>query len=453
MLFELLPTLAMLAVVALFMRSHRGAPVVQIHALIVASYLNVFPALDYVFSDGQGMAGFMRYQLLIIVFFQLPLLALTHFWLPRAARPVAAEAPARLSPWLPAIFALLLAGFWLVALRYDLFFRRVGHDALQRYSAEVPELLLYLYRGAVETAFFAIIFLWTTLRSVTRTSRHYRLYQASLAGYLLTFVLFFGANSRMQFVLLMLCLVCTQPHIADFLLRRVKLLRFSALLALLVFGLTLMRELVLEDNERIDTADLADLLWTAGWLIAARLDAIVVLYRLEDMGFDPWGFQLSGVTHVLEFYVSFFTDPATFASIKESLVTSPSVEIVNRLLGGNEIDFPKAMMLDMFLGFGVPGLLAVAAALGALLAWVQRHLNRFRGFTPAFLLSLYMLPMLLEFEKEFIGFFFAFLKWTPALLLVYLLRPRFGSAARRGAAPAPAAASTPPLQAAGGEAA
>ena len=430
MWYDLVPTLAMLGVVAAFMRHHRGAPVVQIHALIVASYLNVFPGLDYLFSDGLGMAGFMRYQWLIILFFQLPLLAVTHLVAAQARldKPAALPAPARLSPWLPLLLGALLLAFWYVALQYELFFRRLGHEGLQRNTAEVPGLLLYFYRGAVETAFLVIVFLWTTLRSVARSSRHYGRYQWILVAYLATFLLFFGANSRMQFVLLLLCLVCTQPQIADFLLKRIKLLRFGVLLALLVLGLTLFRELYLEDNDRIDTAALPDLLVAVGWLIAARLDSVVILYRLHELGFDPWGFDLSGVAHVFNFYVSFFTDPATYVAIKESLVTSPSVEIVNRMLSTSEMDFPKSMILDMFLSFGVLGLLATAVLLGSMVGLVQRQLLAFRGFRPAFLVSLYLLPMLLEFEKEFIGLLFAFLKWTPALLLLYLLRPRFRAA-------------------------
>jgi hypothetical protein len=337
---------------------------------------------------------------------------------------------------LPAALAVLLTGFWIVAIGYDLFFRRLGHDALQRASAEVPAALLYLYRGAIETAFFVIVFLWTLLRHVSARSRHYGPYRFVLTAYIVTFVLFFGANSRMQFVLLLLCLVCTQPGLATFLLQRVRLLRFVLLLALLVFALTLLRELVLEDNARVDASDLPDLLMTAGWLIAARLDALAILYRLNEIGFSPFGFELSGVAHVLNFYWSFFFDPAAYDAIKESLVTSPSVAVVNRMLPVDEVDFPKAMILDMLLSFGVLGLMATAAALGAALIWVQRRIGAFRGFTRHYVVAIYALPMLLEFEKEFIGLFFAFAKWTPALLLVYLLRPRF--AARPRSAPRPA---------------
>ena len=88
------------------------------------------------------------------------------------------------------------------------------------------------------------------------------------------------------------------------------------------------------------------------------------------------------------------------------------------------------MILDMFLSFGAAGLVATGCLLGWLIGVVQRSLSSpFRDFRPSLLVSLYALPSLLEFEKEFIGFFFAFLKWSPALLLVYWTRPRFTSRA------------------------
>lgn len=445
---DLLPTLAMLVVAGWFIRQHRGLPVLQVYALIVTSYLNIFPALDLVFSNGEGMNGFFGYQCLIIAFFELPLLIVAHQMAPRWRRSnanAAAAAPprARLSALLPVVLGLMLVAFWFVALRYDLFFRRLGHEGLLRNTAEVPSLLLYLYRGAVETAFFVMVFLWTVLRCVRPDSRRYREYQIVLAGYLGTFVLFFAANSRMQFVLLLLCLICTQPPLAQFLLKPSRLLRFGLLLAVLVFGLTLFRELYLEDNDRIATGDLSELLLAAGWLIAARLDSVVIMYRMHDAGFNPLGFDLSGVMHVLNFYASFFTDPATYASIKESLVTSISVEVVNRRLSASEVDFPKSMILDMFLSFGVTGLVITAIALGSMVGRVQGHLKHFHGFTPALMVSLYALPMLLEFEKEFMGLFFAFLKWTPMLALLYLERPRFASQRRARRIEVPPAAGAP----------
>lgn len=422
-----LPTLAMLGLVIWFIGRHRGRATIQIQTLIVASYLNFFPALDYVLSGGVGMESFSYYQSIIILFFQIPHLFVTHHVAVNARLKVVAFRPtlAYLSPVLPWILCALLVGFWLVSLRYELFFRRLGHEGLQRNTAEVPGLLLYFYRCAVETAYFVIAFLWTVVRCVAYQSRHHWLYKSILWAYLVTFVLFFAANSRMQLVLLLLCLICSQPKIADFLLKRIRPWRFVLLLGLLVLGHTLFREIYLENNERIAADNVLELLLITCRLIAARLDSVVILYQLNSFGFDPWGFELSGVKHVINFYVSFFTDLAAYDSIKASLVTSPSVEVINQMLSTPVVDFPKSMILDMFLTFGVLGLITTAILMGTIVGLVQRNLLRFRGFRPAYLVSLYALPMLLEFEKELIGTLFAWLKWTPVLVLLYLLRPRF----------------------------
>jgi hypothetical protein len=425
MWIDLLPTVFILIFVAWFIVQHRGAPVLQIYALIVTCYLNLFPALDYLFSNGEGMANFVYFQVLIFGFFQLPLLYIAHasFRGLGLLSVQVVHAPVLLSGYLPIILGILLLAFWFVAIQYDLFFRRLGHETLAMNSASVPGALLYLYRCVVETSFFVIIFLWTTLRCASEDSPFYRGYQMTLAGYIFTFGLFFAANSRMQFVLLILCLICTQPSVADFLFRRV--MRFGLTMLLLVFGLTLFRELFLEANGRLDLESLYGLLLDTGGLIAARLNSVVVLYQLQEAGFDPFGFQISGILHVLNFYGSFVFNPADYEEIKATLVTSPSVEIINRLMSSTEVDFPKSMIMDMFLSFGVLGLLLTATILGTSLGRLQRQLLLFNGFTPAFLISLYALPLLLAFEKEFLGMIFSFIKWLPILLLLYLLSPRF----------------------------
>jgi hypothetical protein len=432
----------MIAIVGWYIVRHRGQLVLQLHALITVSYLNIFPMLDYLFSDGLGMESFGSYQWLVVMFFQLPLLLATHAAAGRRPPrpPVHAREPAALSPLLPWLLVAVLASFWYVALNYNLFFRRLGHAGLQHNTAEVPGALLYIYRASVESAFFVIIFLCATLDRVAPQSRYLARYRLTLIAYAGSYALFFLVNSRMQFVLLLLCIVCTQPRIADYLTRRVNLPSFVLLLVLLVLGLTLLREIVLEDNNRVDTGDIGELLRTAGWLIAARLDSVYILNVLDTTGFNVWGFDMTGISKVIELYMSYFTDPATYNAIKESLITSPSVAVVNRLLSSSDIDFPKSMILDMFLTFGTLGLLTTAILLGTMIGRVQRRLICFRGFNLTFLVSLYALPMLLEFEKEFIGFLVSFLKWIPALLLCYWLRPRFPKtrAAKRGlCSPAP----------------
>ena len=426
MWFDLLPTLLIVALVGWFIRRHRGLPVVQVYAVIVASYLNIFPALNFLFSKGEVINSFAVYQWLIIGFFELPMLFFSHRIAGRfhRAQPDFRSAAARLSPVLPLTLGVMLLAFWFVAIHYNLFLRRLGHLGLMSYTAEVPTLLLYLYRSTVETAFFVITFLWTVLRCVRRDSHYYGGYVFVLTAYLVSFLLFFLVNSRMQFLLLLLCLICTQPPVADFLLRRGRMLRFGLNLLAVVIGLTLFRELYLEDNNRLETENLTDLLLGVGGLISARLDSIAILYRMRDAGFDPLGFDLTGVLHVVRFNVAFFTDPATYASIKASIVTSPSVAIVNRFLSVDEMDFPKSMILDMFLSFGVLGLVIAGSVLGSIVGWLQRQLKGLGGFSLPVMVSLYALPMLLEFEKEFMSLLVGILKWIPIFALLYWARPR-----------------------------
>lgn len=426
MWIETAPSILMLTIVGWYIRSHRQQPVLLIYVLITACYLNVFPMLNYLLSEGGGMESFSYYQWLVVLFFELPLLTTAHFVAGRSLREFSRKPErATLSPWLPLLLIILLAGFWYVALRYDLFYRRLGHAVLQSNTAEVPLFLLFIYRSAVETSFFVLMFMWTMLHYVSVESRYYRGYKWAFIIYLGSFLLFYISNSRMHVVLLLLCAFCTHPKFVEIIQRRIRLLPLGFGLAALLIGLTLLRELVLEDNNRVDTTDYVGILRTILWLIAARLDSLYILHELNRVGFNGLSFDLTGFAHAISFTFSFFIDPQTYNAIKESLVTSPTVVIVNRMLGSNEVDFPKSMALDMLLSFGFLGLLVTAVLLGNLIGRIQCRINSFRGYQIGFCVSLYALPMLLQFEKEFIGFLFAFLKWLPALLLIYWLRPRF----------------------------
>jgi hypothetical protein len=428
MWIDAVPSVVMLTIVGWYVARHFKQPVLQVHALITASYLNLFPMLNYLLSDRLGMESFSYYQWLIVLLFQLPLLLITHLTAGSTARVSAYKRElAALSPWLPWMLLIVLAGFWYVALGYDLFYRRIGHMGLQRNTAEVPVALLYFYRIAVETSFFVMMFLLTTLNYVAPNSRYYWRYKMSLLACVGSFVPFYIANSRMHFVLLILCIFCTQPRTAHSVASRFGMLPLSLATATLVLCLTLLRELLLEDNGRLETGDVVDMLHSASSLIAARLDSLSMLNELDLVGFKAWGFDLTGMAHTISFNVSFFTDPETYRTIKESLITSPSVKLVNELLFRPEVDFPKSMILDMLLSFGVTGLIVTAVLLGTMIGRVQHYLNSFRGFSLAFLGSLYALPMLLEFEKEFVGFLLAFIKWIPALIFIYWQRPRFGN--------------------------
>ncbi len=420
----------MLAVAAIFIRLYQGLLVFQVFTLIVAAYLNIFPALNYVLSNGVGFEAFFTLQCLIGAFFQVPLFILMRVASVKSQKQdlsisyVSQQEQIKLSPALPLAFIVLLAGFWYVAIYYDLFLRRIGHAELQLATSKVPILLLYTYRCVIETSFFAIFFLLTTIRAVKSSAKYYLLYLLLLVLYLISFVLFFFENSRMHLILLLIVVLCSGVGFKFIFERKMHVLLLSLLMVALVIGTTLLRELVIEGNNRIDTANLWSLMISTGELIASRLDALLILYRLAGTEFDPLGFDLSGVEHVLKLYSSFFFDQASYNSIKSSLVTSPSVVIVNRLLRTAEVDFPKAMILDMFLTFGISGLVMTALLLSSLVAWIERHVHQLLNFNSAYLISIYILPLIFQFEKELIGFLLAIVKWSPMLVLVYVFRPR-----------------------------
>jgi hypothetical protein len=271
MWINFLPSIFILSFVGWYISRHVGKLVLQMYILIASCYLNLFPSIHYLYVNGEGMYRFAYLQLIIFLFFQVPIMCFAHFnfyLAPSALTHVMMSRKARLSSYLPVILILLLLVFWFVAIEYELFFRRIGHEGLMRISGEVPLLLLYLYRCVVETAFFIIIFLCAILRVALPNSRYYQLYKIALATYLVTFLIFFAANSRMQFVLLLICLICTQPTLNLFVSKR--FIKFSLMLVPIVFGLTLFRELYLEVNERLEIENLYILLLGAADLIATR---------------------------------------------------------------------------------------------------------------------------------------------------------------------------------------
>jgi hypothetical protein len=428
-MIELLPTILFLMVAPFFLHYNNGRPVVQVYFIIVLAYLNFFPSLDFLFQLELGfkMEAFMLFQVYIIAFFELPLM----YFLNRKARVVSRSPavsilhsrPLHLSVILPFFLSALLLAFWFISLRYDLFFVRMGYQGVQDAPPDTPSILLYTYRAAVETSFFVILFLFYTLRSTAKTSSYRSVYKVLLTGYLLTFLVFYVVNSRAHLLVLILLLMCTQARADIFSTKGIKLAVVGVGTLVLLIVHTLLREL-LEKNDRLDFSSIVAIVSSIVGLIAGRLNSLVMLNELANTEFNPFGLQLSGLIHVVYFNIAFITDPQAYASIKASEVTSPSVEIINRLLSVSMVDFPKSHVLDVFLIFGVYGLLILAIFMGKTVSLIQRHTLQGPNFSKSFLVAIYTLTLLFQFDKEFLGFVSNFLKWSPILLLIVYLRPR-----------------------------
>jgi hypothetical protein len=120
-------------------------------------------------------------------------------------------------------------------------------------------------------------------------------------------------------------------------------------------------------------------------------------------------------------------EPNRYAAIKNSLETSSSVTIINQLTAGAEVDFPKSVVLDTFLSFGVYGLFILAILIAQAFKKIEEKIGSFADFSLPYITALFALPMLMEFEKEALGILISFAKWSPMLVFAFLVRPRIVS--------------------------
>jgi hypothetical protein len=182
--------------------------------------------------------------------------------------------------------------------------------------------------------------------------------------------------------------------------------------------------LVFENNNRVSNSSILNSVVDSVGLIAGRLDSMWILTALSDRGFNPLSFNLSGIGIIWDLYYSFVFDPVHYQDIKNSLETSPSAVIINQLMTVSQIDFPKSMVLDVFLSFGVIGLMPLALIVGKVLNSIESQISSNKYTTFYYIAALYVAPMILEFEKETFSIIVSVMKWSPILLLVFAVRPR-----------------------------
>lgn len=418
---DLLPLAIVLGLLMPLLHSNVSNPLVQLYLVIIVSYLNLFPAVDQ-FLSFQPAAGFLEAQFIAVLLFEVPLFFfLTMQKRSAKGRVIPLEEGQRLKSNSPILLLILLSIFYFISFKYNLFFVRLGYEAFLNNPDAVPGFFLYPYRLVVEASFFIILYLSFSIRLSRPDSRNRLLYKFTLWLYLFTFLTFFFVNSRMQFLLLIASLYFIRP---SFFVPKFRLQKYFLLFLLAIFlvvSLTIIRELYIEKNNRVDVSSLLDLFGSVGSLIAGRLNSLVMLSRSIEAGYNPYGFEMSGLLHVWNMYVSFFTDPVTYAQIRASEITSPSVVIVNQILNENHVDFPKSMILDIQLTFGALSLPFLAWILAIFINFIQIKINSSKYISIPLLFALYMAPMQLQFEKETVGLISFAFKWSPILLILIIM--------------------------------
>lgn len=395
-----------------------------IFILIVTVYLLLGPFLNSFNMTGNKLTTYYIYHPLIIILFYMPFLG---FMAVRGNIGGNFSAPKRIVRdrfVLPIIFPifllLLLVVFWNTVLEGGLLFRRIGHEALFQTTTNIPKLWLYLYRLTVESSFFIVMILSSVTKVFCGTTKNYGLYRFTLVCFVLSFSFYFAINSRMQFLILILVLMLNVTGLASNGGFRKIVVLFVSMVSIII-SLTLFRELFLEGNDRLNDGSFMALLSSTVLLVAARSDILEIFYYLDSVGYDPLSINLIGIKQSIYFPISFLIDREYYDYTKATLQTSSSVAAVNEIAGSDFVDFPKTYVVDALLAFGALILPLVAVIYAGIISMITKTLRRSKIFGARWLLLVFMIPILLQFEKELMTPIIAFLKWSPILVISIVL--------------------------------
>jgi hypothetical protein len=422
-MIDLLPSIITLVVVGFFIVMLKRAPIVQLFIVIIAAYVVLFPALDFYLAPFPPKNVFAYHQTIFAVMFVFPLIAFAARRLRRDA--LHAQPPvtttAELNRLVPPFLLLNLILFMATAYIYNLYLVRLGYGDFRETTGSTPTILLFQYRMTVDTSFFIVLYLIYCLKLAPPASGVVFPYRVALYSYAAVFGLFFLFNSRMQFLLLIIVIGLSTYKRGLGNSRRLVLIGVSVVA--LAVTLTLLRELVIEHTDRLDASSTAVLLRDTTWIIAARLNSITMLDAAGET-YSIFSTNFSGMDFFIKFTASPFLDPAYYEYMKSIEETSPSVFVINNILSTREVDFPKSMIIDVVLIFGAFGLVPLAYILSTTVVWIQRQINTRNVTYAGFVLALYVLPLVFQFEKEFLGFITSLFKWSPLVIMAIIVRPR-----------------------------
>jgi len=406
----------------------RREPLAYIFILIVMLYVLIGPYLNSFSKTSAEMNIYYLYQSVVLLLFYIPfcwfmVLALNARTKSYEVQPVYKKVT--LSVLLPCILLLLLCYFWMTVLDHNLLFRRLGHNALYEASAAVPQLQLYIYRMTVESSFFIVLILKSIMVFCDHKTKYVKFYRLVYILYIVSFIIYFGINSRMQLLILFLMFGISHIILTGSKTEKKKI-RMIFWVPILLVAATLIRELVFEDNARLETNTMLATIGNVILMIAARVDILTIFYDLEASGYSPLSVNLTGYMQSIYFMFSFFFDPEYYDSVKQSLQTSSSVLTVIDITGSaGTIDFPKSLIVDTILTFGCLGLLFLAGVYSSAIKYVISQMSIARAFKFSWFFAAFLIPILLQFEKELLGIFFSIAKWSPVLLLVLFYKPKF----------------------------
>lgn len=382
-------------------------------------YIHLFPQM-YIFNGHQNDAlKYLFIQLQIFLFFELPLLFFYKQFIggkyTSSKRGFVIVADTfRVNIFLMVLVILNIV-FLFVAINYALFFRRIGHDALMLLSLQVPKLQFVIYRLFEETAVFLTLILHILIKFSEKNRKKV----------IFVFVLFFSTlliyqiiNSRMQLLVTIfshtILVISFKREFNVKKLLRIGFLSIVGVLTVMIFRNIIVLEDVdfnsvksaIEDENSLDN----------------RLNGIMLISDISS-NINNKGFMY-GEAWIPSFQVMYYylLDDNKANEIKENLNTTPKVNILKFYKGNNIVDMPSSLVTDLYPNFGIVGLFFGALLIAFLLFKVCSGLIAPKG-SFNFLVVLYLIPLLIQAEKEYLSMLFMIFKYSSILFITLLVKP------------------------------
>ncbi len=382
-------------------------------------YIHLFPQM-YIFNGHRNDAlKYLYIQLQIFLFFELPLLFFYKQFVGGKynSRKLGVEIVA--NTFRINIFLTVLVGlnfvFLFVAINYALFFRRIGHEALMILSLQVPKLQFIIYRLFEETAVFLTLILHILIRFSEKKRRKVIFV---FFFFFFTLLIYQLINSRMQLLVTIfshtILVISFKREFNVKKLIRIGLLSIVGVLTVMIFR----NIIVLEDADFNSVKSAIE----DENSLNNRLNGIMLISDISS-DISNKGFMY-GEAWIPSFQVMYYYlfDEKKAVEIKENLNTTAKVNIIKFYKGKNIADMPSSLVTDLYPNFGIMGLFFGALLIAFLLFKVCSGLIAPKGLFN-YLLAIYLIPLLIQVEKEYLSLLFMIIKYSSILFIVFLVKP------------------------------
>jgi hypothetical protein len=404
--------------------------------LVATIYLQIAPVASLASADVPALLVVYRIpppqtyvreyaivQALCLIFFQLPLFA-AYFRQDRAHEPDVLTVDKRRGQWLATGAIGLAMAFVAVVARNNLWFLRLGAEALAERFVALPFADFVLFRSYQESALFLIgLLFFAAYKSTGRTRRWLFVAFGANVGLYGAYNLLF---SRWFIASLAMCLagwwLTTRSRRLAWTPRSLTAVAGGGLLvAYLLIVVVNVRNLQWEGSFKVEALNpflggvFAD---TQG---VSRLNCIDLMARLLP-GIHEKGPSLGASWGQVTWLVRRFVDPEGFDRYRLAMATTAKSHLMDEYLDWRLPDYFSCTATDLFGSFHVAGLVLGALALSALFRFARRALT-----TPAtgwqLTLGVFVVTQILIFDQEALVTFFGWPRKLPILLAMLALNP------------------------------